>query len=111
MWLQAALLVLIHWYGMVGRHSWSPSRLGDEEDKGDRRQLGASMGGRVQLPPDRPGDCSAAGGGARVRHVGEGRLRRADGAASVGAAPGDPSGGALRPQREQVQPREASHAL
>jgi hypothetical protein len=69
------------------------------------------MGGRVQLPPDRPGDCSAAGGGARVRHVGEGRLRRADGSASVGAAARDPSGGTLRPQREQVQPREASHAL
>lgn len=96
---------------LVGWDRWSPSRLGDEEDQGDRGQLDAGVGGGVQLPADGSGDLSAAGGGARVRHVGEGRLRWADGAAGVGAAAGDPSGGALRPQREQVQPREASHAF
>jgi hypothetical protein len=36
---------------------------------------------------------------------------RTDRAAGVGAATRDPGGGALRPQREQVEQRQASHAL
>lgn len=69
------------------------------------------MGGGFHLQTDRAGDRVAAGGGARVRHVGEGRLRRPDGAAGVGSHPGDPSGGTPRPQRDQVEQRQASHAL
>lgn len=97
--------------GGIGWDSWSSGRLCDEEDQGYRGQLGAGMGGGVYLSSYRPGDRSAPGGGARVRHVGEGRFCRADRAAGVGAAAWDPSCGALRPQREQIEQREASHAL
>jgi hypothetical protein len=96
---------------VVGWDCWSPSRLGDEEDQRDRGQLDPGVGEGVQLPADGPGARSAAGGGARVRHVGEGRLRWPDSAAGVGAAARDPGGSALRPQRDEVQPCEASHAF
>ena len=73
--------------------------------------MGAGVGRGVHVPADGAGASPAEDRGAGVRYVGEARLRRADGAAGVGAEAGHSCCAPARSQGRQVQVRQAPHAL
>ncbi|XP_020399041.1 uncharacterized protein [Zea mays] len=84
----------------------------DGADAGGDGQLGPGVGPRVRaVPAGDAGAGAAAGGGARVGQPPEGRVRRPDLPARVGAPPGDPLRQAVRPQGPAAALRQAAHAL
>ncbi|XP_066338903.1 phosphoinositide phospholipase C 2-like isoform X1 [Miscanthus floridulus] len=95
----------------TGRDRWSERGHCDEEDKGDRRPVGASVGRGVHIPSEGAGAGPPEDRGAGVRHVGEARLWGADVPAGLGAEAGHPCCAPARPQGQQVQVCQAPHAL
>jgi hypothetical protein len=95
----------------AGGYSRSRSRHEDGADEGEDGHVDSGMGSRVRVPVERAGAGAAPGGGARVRQPPEGRLRRADLPAGVGAPARHPLRQALRPPRRAPPLRQAPHAL